>query len=78
MRFTIGWFQKPGKHQRYKLLKWRCLMKQNPKKLKLTKLTVANLQRVKGGKPPCDCDPYLTNGAWNRDRITSWDFTYCC
>lgn len=53
-------------------------MKQKPKKLKLTKLTVANLQRVKGGRPKCDCDPYLTNGAWNRDRITSWDFTYCC
>jgi len=43
------------------------------KKLKLTKLTVANLNRVTGGKPPCYCeaDPFGSpNGVFNRDNGT--------
>jgi hypothetical protein len=40
------------------------------KKLKLTKLTVANLQRVKGGIDLCKCDINQGNGAWNRDHPT--------
>lgn len=44
-----------------------------PKKLKLTKLTIANLDRVTGGKPYCYCenDPYGSpNAAFNRDAGT--------
>jgi hypothetical protein len=38
-------------------------VKKNKKRLKLTKLTVANLDRLKGGEhPPCVCD----FGAFNR------------
>lgn len=40
------------------------------KKLKLTKLTVANLDRVKAGKFLCACDIQLGNGAFNRDHPT--------
>jgi hypothetical protein len=36
-------------------------MKKNKKKLKLTKLTVANLDRVKGTGSPCGCDTYTYN-----------------
>jgi len=40
------------------------------KKLKLTKLTVANLDRVKGGRPPCACQWTTNDGAFNRDHVT--------
>jgi hypothetical protein len=56
-------------------------MKREPKKLKLTKLTVANLERAKGGKaiPYCACDVYLNDGSYNRDYRTSWLYqTFCC
>jgi hypothetical protein len=44
-------------------------MKKDQKKLKLTKLTVANLNRLKGGDIPCACHwPDTTDGAWNRDH----------
>jgi hypothetical protein len=44
-------------------------VKKNKKKLKLTKLTVANLTRVKGGTDICACRwPDTTDGAWNRDH----------
>ena len=43
-------------------------MKKNKKKLKLTKLTVANLDRAKGGDIPCACHWTVTDGAWNRDH----------
>jgi hypothetical protein len=42
-------------------------VKKNKKRLKLTKLTVANLDRVKGGKV-CACELTVTDGAWNRDH----------
>lgn len=48
------------------------------KKLKLTKLTVANLDRVKGGRPPCACDWLLQNGAYNRDHFTLWTCANPC
>ena len=37
------------------------------KRLKLTKLTVANLDRVKGGFDYCACELTTNNGAFNRD-----------
>jgi len=42
------------------------------KKLKLTKLTVANLDHINGGKPVvlCYCDALITNGVYNRDNKT--------
>lgn len=40
------------------------------KKLKLTKLTVANLDRVKGGRPPCACEWTAGNGQFNYDHVT--------
>ena len=52
-------------------------MKTESKKLKLTKLTIANLQRTKGGRPKCPCDYLLTDGAYNRDYKTSWIYTLC-
>jgi len=54
-------------------------MKKEPKKLKLTKLTVSDLNRVKGGKPQCACDYLLTNGAFIRDYTspTSYVPTKC-
>lgn len=54
-------------------------MKRELKKLKLTKLTVSNLERVKGGKPYCICDFLMNDGAYNRDYIGSWLYhTFCC
>lgn len=53
-------------------------MKKETKKLKLTKLTIANLERTKGGRPKCPCDAQVTDGEYVRDYITSWDYTYCC
>ena len=41
-------------------------MKKNKKRLKLTKLTVANLDRVKGGIDHCACDIGTNNGALNQ------------
>lgn len=49
-----------------------------PKKLKLTKLTIANLDRVTGGRPPCYCefDPFGSpNAAFNKEART--EFTVC-
>jgi hypothetical protein len=42
------------------------------KKLKLTKLTISNLDAAKGGRPPklCICDALVTDGAYNRDHYT--------
>lgn len=40
------------------------------KKLKLTKLTIANLDRVKGGRPPCACEWTAGDGEFNRDHFT--------
>ncbi len=40
------------------------------KKLKLTKLTVANLDRVKGGIDYCACHVGMGDGAFNRDNPT--------
>jgi hypothetical protein len=40
------------------------------KLLKLTKLTVANLDRVKGGTDPCKCHEGLGDGVYNRDHPT--------
>ena len=44
------------------------MKKKEQKKLKLTKLTVANLERVKGGDDPCACEWTIDNGAFNRDH----------
>ncbi len=40
------------------------------KKLKLTKLTVANLDRVKGGRPECACELTAGDGQFNYDHFT--------
>lgn len=40
------------------------------KKLKLTKLTVSNLDRVKAGSIPCACHWGMDDGAFNRDNLT--------
>lgn len=42
------------------------------KKLKLSKLTISNLNTTKAGKPPllCYCDYLLTNGQMNHDNNT--------
>jgi len=40
------------------------------KKLKLTKLTVANLDRVKGGIDHCACQVGVGDGVFNRDHPT--------
>jgi hypothetical protein len=40
------------------------------KKLKLTKLTIANLERIKGGELPCVCHFTVGDGAFNRDNPT--------
>ena len=43
------------------------------KLLKLTKLTVANLGRVKGGLiGVCKCDIGLGDGEYNRDNLTAY------
>jgi hypothetical protein len=34
-------------------------------KLKLTKSTIADLDRIKGGRPPCACQVTTTNAANN-------------
>lgn len=47
------------------------------KKLKLTKLTVANLNRIKGGKPKCYCDFVLNNGQYNQNYWTAPIRTLC-
>jgi hypothetical protein len=42
-------------------------MKKDKKKLKLTKLTVTNLDRLKGGDIPyCACEWTTDNGAYNQ------------
>lgn len=49
-------------------------------KLKLTKSTIANLDRIKGGRPPCACNATVTDGAINRDNQTivkTYCLTYC-
>jgi hypothetical protein len=51
-------------------------MKREQKKLKLTKLTVVNLQRVKGGRPDCACEWTVGNGQWNHDHWTAVK-TFC-
>ncbi|MCP5053919.1 MAG: hypothetical protein GY940_42520 [bacterium] len=38
------------------------------KKLKLTRLTVSNLERVKGGIDQCRCQLGAGDGAFNRDN----------
>jgi len=40
------------------------------KKLKLTKLTISNLDRVKGGRPPCACEWTAGNGQFNLENYT--------
>jgi hypothetical protein len=40
------------------------------KKLKLTKLTVANLDRVKGGSIECACQWTTGDGVYNMENIT--------
>ena len=40
------------------------------KKLKLTKLTIANLERIRGGELPCVCHFTVGDGAFNRDNPT--------
>ncbi|NIM17781.1 MAG: hypothetical protein GTO45_37875 [Candidatus Aminicenantes bacterium] len=40
------------------------------KKLKLTKLTVANLDRVKGGTKECACQWTTGDGVQNKENLT--------
>jgi hypothetical protein len=42
----------------------------NQQKLKLTKLTVANLDRVKGREHPCQCDVITHNLVYNLVHYT--------
>ncbi len=47
-------------------------------KLKLTKTTISDLDRVKGGAPLCGCDPFIPgNGACNRDHVQSANPSAC-
>jgi hypothetical protein len=47
------------------------------KKLSLTKTTISDLDRVKGGKPPCACDIIINNAACNYDRVQSVNRSAC-
>jgi hypothetical protein len=40
------------------------------KVLKLTKLTVSNLDRIKGGTDPCKCHVGLGDGEYNMINLT--------
>ena len=53
-------------------------MKKNKKRLKLTKLTISNLDRLKGGYFLCACDVNLNNGAWNRDHHQTEETCLIC
>lgn len=44
------------------------MKKREQKKLKLTKLTVDNLERVKGGDDPCACHVTTYDGAFNQNH----------
>ena len=54
-------------------------MKKNlKKKLNLTKTTISDLDRVKGGIPLCGCDINIPgNGACNRDHVQSANPSAC-
>ncbi len=54
-------------------------MKKNlKKKLNLTKTTISDLDRVKGGIPLCGCDITIPgNAACNRDHVQSRDRSAC-
>jgi hypothetical protein len=52
-------------------------MKKDTKKLKLTKLTVANLDRLKGGKDHCACQYTAGDNALNQLGTASFAVTLC-
>ena len=53
-------------------------MKKNLKKrLKLTKTTISNLDRVKGGSPDCACDFMVGNAACNFDHVQTVNQSAC-
>ena len=52
-------------------------MKKNKKKLTLTKLTVANLDRAKGGKDHCACQYTVGDNALNQMGTATFAVTYC-
>lgn len=53
------------------------MKKKLKKKLNLTKTTISDLDRVKGGKPLCGCDPFIGNAACNRDHVQSANPSAC-